>query len=422
MRLSWILAALTFPLVMSAAMQRFTILQHEAIEYYDTAPTDSISRLQARIAKGEVRLNKDSSHGYLRSALRALDIDISSQILVASKTSLQLNLISPAKPRAIYFNEDTYVAWVQGSQLLEITTVDPKLGAVFYSVDQAAEGKFEREFDICLQCHNPTAPGHVMGSTIPDDTGLPLFHAGFFTTTDRSPIEERWGGWYVTGVHGNQLHMGNLIVRDLPPAVPGINTSQVKIDRNKGSNITDLTAFLDTGKYLTGHSDIVALMVMGHQVYVQNQMTRLNYAARKAIHEVQGGDALDAYKSEAEELVKDLMFTGETRLTSTITGTSGFAEDFERRGPKDSKGRSLRTLDLSQRLFRYPLSYLIYSRAFAELPVPARNYVLRRLADVLMGRDLSSTFSHLTNDDRQAILEILNDTLPEFVAARGLSQ
>lgn len=412
------LAVLSIPLVGFPIPQRFNILEHEAIKYYDTEATDSIARLQRRMNGGEVRLEADQSHGYLNSALRALDIGVSSQILVASKTSLQLDLISPERPRAIYFNDDTYVAWVQGSSLLEISTVDPNLGAVFYTLDQRGEGgaKFSREDAVCLQCHNPAAPGHVMVSTIPDGSGVPLFHAGLFTTTDRSPLAERWGGWYVTGVHGQQLHMGNLIVRDLPPSKPGINTNRVNIDRSKGANVTDLATFLDTSKYLTGHSDIAALMVMGHQVHVQNQMTKLNYAARKAIHDAKGADVLDAYKGEAEELVRDMLFAGESRLTSKITGTSGFAEDFQRRGPRDSRGRSLRDLDLSQRMFRYPLSYLIYSRAFAALPAPAKDYVCRRLVDVLSGRDLGPDFGNLALDDRQSILEILRETHPDFAA------
>jgi hypothetical protein len=399
-------AVLALPFVVVAVQKNFIVLEHPAIRYYDAEITDSIAQLQKRMESGEVHLDADQSHGHLSSLLRAVDIDVSSQVLVTSKTSLQVNLISPATPRAIYFNDDTYVAWVQGSPLLEISTVDPRLGAVFYTLDEraAGEAKFKHESALCLQCHNPAAPGHVMISTIPDDTGVPLYHAGLFTTTDQSPLEERWGGWYVTGAHGQQLHMGNLIIKDLPPAKPGINTNRVTIDRRKGANVTDLAAYLDTSKYLSGQSDIVALMVMGHQIHVQNQMTKLNYAARKAIYDANGADVLPAYKDEAEELVKDLLLVGETRLTSKITGTSGFTDDFQRRGPRDSKGRSLRELDLSQRLFRYPLSYLIYSKAFAELPAPARGYVCRRLVDILTGQDVSPDFRNLASEDRQEIL------------------
>jgi len=413
-----VLLVFAIPFTGFALLQRrLTVLEHPAINYYETVPTDSIAALQKRIDSGEVKLERTEGHGYLESILRALKIDVSSQILVTSKTSLQLRFISPETPRAIYFNDDTYVGWVQGSPLLEITTVDPKLGAVFYSLDQdGKEAKIERESAVCLSCHNPSAPGHVMTSTVPDETGLPVFHAGLFSTSDRSPLTERWGGWYVTGTHGNQLHMGNLILRDLPPAKPGIATNKINLDRSKGANVTDLASFFDASKYITNYSDIVALMILGHQVYVENQVTELGYAARKAIYDAKGLDSLSSYQEQADKLVDALLLTDEAQLTSTIVGTSGFAEDFQKRGPRDSRGRSLRDLDLNRRLFKYPLSYVIYSKEFNNLPVPARNYVSRRLGEVLTGSDHNAKFAHLSEEDRRAIVEIVRDTKPDLAA------
>ena len=401
-----------------AAIQRFNALQHEAIRYYRTPPDDSITRLDERIEAGEVELVRDSKDDYLASLLDALDIDVSSQILVSSKTSLQISLITPDTPRAIYFNDDTYIAWVQGSPFIEISTVDPKLGAVFYTLDQTpgSAARFERDFDVCMQCHNPNAPGHVMTSTIPDETGTPMFHAGTFVTSDRSPIEERWGGWYVTGNHGNQFHMGNLILRDLPPTPPGINTQRVELDRESGANVTDLSGFFNAEPYLSAESDIVALMAMGHQVFVQNLMTKLNYAIRKSRVDRPGVDPLEGNEDLAEEFVDAMLLVGEARLTSRVSGTSGFTEDFESRGPRDSRGRSLHELDLSRRLFRYPLSYLIYSRAFAQLPAPGRDFVLNRIEEVLSGQDRSERFDHLSAVDRRDVREILVETMPDYAA------
>lgn len=413
-----ILLVLAIPFTAFALIQRqLTVLEHPAINYYESAPTDSISGLQKRMASGEVKLERSKAHGYLESLLRALKIDASSQILVTSKTSLQLQFISPSTPRAIYFNEDTYVGWVQGSSLLEITTVDPKLGAVFYSLDQGGSGaKIKRETAVCLSCHNPDAPGHIMTSTVPDETGIPIFYAGLFMTSDRSPLSERWGGWYVTGTHGNQLHMGNLILRDLPPSKPGVVRNTITLDRAKNANVTDLGAYFDADKYLTRYSDIVALMVLGHQVYVENQVTELGYASRKAIYDANGADSFAKYQDKADKLVDALLLVDEAKLTSTIAGTSGFAEDFQKRGQRDSRGRSLRDLDLTRRLFKYPLSYVIYSREFDNLPAPAKNYVSRRLGEVLTGTDRSAKFDHLSTEDRRAIVEILQETKPELVA------
>jgi hypothetical protein len=58
-------------------------------------------------------------------------------------------------------------------------------------------------------------------------------------------------------------------------------------------------------------------------------------------------------------------------------------------GPRDKNNRSLRDFDLNTRLFRYPLSYMIYSEVFDSLPAPARDRLLRRIWDELKagGRD-----------------------------------
>ena len=218
------------PVTGSALLQRFpsalhyTTLEHEAIRYYRTPPTDSVATLQRQIDADELVFNSDRKNGYLASVLEELDINASSQLLVSSKTSLQLDHISPATPRALYFNDDIYVGWIQDSPIIEISSTDPVLGAIFYSFAEEEDGvpTFERETTLCLQCHNPESPSHVMNSVIPDASGRPIFNAGLFSTTDQSPLPERWGGWYVTGTHGDQLHMGNLVI-DIGPTAPGIN-------------------------------------------------------------------------------------------------------------------------------------------------------------------------------------------------------
>ena len=104
----------------------------------------------------------------------------------------------------------------------------------------------------------------------------------------------------------------------------------------------------------------------------------------------------------------------ETRLTDRIEGTSSFATDFAARGPRDAKGRSLRDLDLQTRLFRYPCSYLIYSRAFDSLPGAVKHHIYRRLWDLLNGQETAKDDPSLAEDDRRAILEILRATKPDL--------
>jgi hypothetical protein len=88
--------------------------------------------------------------------LAALDIDAGSQTLVYSKTSLQYNLISSRAPRAIYFNDDTYIAWIPGTRFLEIATMGGALGLVFYTLSNVSptELRIDRETSRCLTCHD----------------------------------------------------------------------------------------------------------------------------------------------------------------------------------------------------------------------------------------------------------------------------
>jgi hypothetical protein len=105
-----------------------------------------------------------------------------------------------------------------------------------------------------------------------------------------------------------------------------------------------------------------------------------------------------------------MLFADELQLTDPIKGTSGFAAEFSARGPRDSKGRSLRDFDLNNRIMKYPCSYLIYSQPFDSLPTESKEHVYRRLYEVLSGTDESDRFAHLNSTDRTAILDILRDT------------
>ena len=93
-----------------------------------------------------------------------------------------------------------------------------------------------------------------------------------------------------------------------------------------------------------------------------------------------------------------------------MAGASSFTKTFPARGPRDKQGRSLRDFDLQTRLFRYPLSYMIYDAAFDALPDIARDRVYRKLFDALTGKESSGKYARLSEADRQAILEILRDT------------
>jgi hypothetical protein len=402
--------------------------EREPINYSSALADDPVARLQQRVDRGEVMLKYDEdAQGYLKSVLEQLQISPESQMLVFSKTSFQHTRIAPRTPRALYFSDDAYVGWVKGGDYLEFAAVDPKLGTTFYLLDQQRRRKpaFLRQTDSCLQCHQSSktqdVPGLVVRSVYPDQRGLPVFSAGSFVTDHTSPLTERWGGWYVTGKLGGQRHMGNGVVTD--------RNQPECLNAEPGADRLDLKWLVDTYPYLTGHSDVVALMVLEHQTQTQNLITLAGYQGHmgryydaginKALGRPEGfvsESSMRRIASYADKLVAALLFSGETALGAPIEGSSGFASQFAARGPLDRKGRSLRDVDLRTRLFKYPCSYLIYSRSFDSLPEPMKARVYHRLREVLTGSDTSPQFAHLSPSDRRSILEILLDTktaLPE---------
>jgi hypothetical protein len=379
------------------------------------------AELAQRIQREKAVLKYDENYGYLASLLRQLQVPVSSQTLVFSKSSFQLSQISPEMPRAIYFNDDVYIGWVNHGQFIEIAEVDPQTGPIFYKLEQedAPSPAIQRETEECLVCHdtfqaNSPVPRLLMLSVLPNRDGNAL-KAAALITNDQSPLRERWGGWYVTGTHGKQQHLGNTLVRTRAEDIDDMRKFIGQMDLTSGGNVTDLSSKFNIKEYLSPHSDIVALMVLGHQTHVHNMITSGVYEIRDAISQGFAGQKLtDAVKDAGERIARAMLFVGEARLTEPVHGTSRFAEEFVQRGPRDSQRRSLRDLDLQRRLLRYPLSYLIYSKSFDAMPGDLKEYVHRRIREVLTGEDNSPDFQHISQDDRAAILEILRETKPGF--------
>lgn len=406
-------------------------IEQNPIEYFQTQPDDPITRLQKQLDAGEVKLEYDKKHGYLESVLKLLNATPSSQVLVYSKTSFQLKRIGPLTPRAIYYGDEVYMGWVKGGDVMEFSAVDTKLGANFYTLSQeeSDQPKFTRHTHECLQCHGSTmsrgVPGHMVRSVYPAPDGHPMLDRGSHLTDPSSPFKERWGGWYVSGTHGDLRHLGNLIVRSSDDAK--------QLDLERGANCTDLSKFFSVSPYLKPHSDIVSLMVLEHQALMHNVLTQSNFLTRIALRDQRVLNEMlgrpEDHRSEttalrlrfaADPVVKHLLFVDETPLTSEIRGGSSFVDDFSSKGVQDSQGRSLRTFDLKQRLFKYPCSYLIDSDSFELLPGELKEIVYQKLWDVLTGKDQSESFQHLSDQDRRSILEILKatkDNLPDYWTA-----
>ena len=118
-------------------------------------------------------------------------------------------------------------------------------------------------------------------------------------------------------------------------------------------------------------------------------------------------------------VLESLFFANEVALTDKITGSSGFADNFQARGPKDDQGRSLRDLNLETRTFEYPLSYLVYSDAIEALPGEVKRYLFDGIRRVLSGELQDAAFSHLDAQARAAITAILRATKPDILAEGG---
>lgn len=410
------------------------------INYSGTPVHNEIAVLQQRLDHDEIRLHFGAAHGYLESLLAALHISLSSQVLVFSKTSLQTDAISPQTPRAIYFNDDTYIGWIPTSGLLEIVTMDADRGPVFYTLanGDSSAAHLQRETLRCLTCHDSFSemgggvPYFLFESTyniegkqiIPDVVARETF--------DSTPIAERWGGWYVTGDDSGAFHLGNI----LAPLV------RAPMDRERAyrGSLQSLAGMFDTSPYPTDKSDIVALLVLEHQVSVHNFIIHANYKSRTLLAKVRP-DALTSdvasgtpvhwqdlsvavqlrLATMVEPLVRGMLMVDAAPLPRPVAGTSGYSAQFRTRGPSDPEGRSLRDLDLKSRLFRYPMSFLIYTESFDSLPLSVKEHVYQRFVEILTGRDRSEAYRRLAPADRNAVLEILRATKPDFPRALALN-
>jgi len=377
-------------------------LDHPAIAYRTTVSNDAVTALSRRLEQGSTTLRFDGPSGYLRSLLAALDVPLESQIVVFSNTSLQSSLISASTPRAIFFNDEVTVAWVRGG-FIEVTAQDPRQGTSFYLLPQTETTRPQLVRDNrCISCHHSVGaagvPGLLVRSIAATGEGFPLPWLANYTTDHRSPIEERWGGWYVTGTAGGRQHLGNMqlddrFAKELPAwtAERAIASTGPRVERDAS---------------ISPHSDIAALLVFNHQAHMMNLLTRVGWLARMAQQE---GRSLQTLGDTVNELVDYMLFVDEAPI-DPVRGTSGFAEQFAKNGRRDKQGRSLRDLDLRTRLLRYPCSYMIDSATFDALPDGVRNMIYGRLKNVLSGADRNQRYARLTATDRQAILEILRDT------------
>lgn len=397
------------------------------VSYSDTAPSNAVTRLAAAVASGEFDTAGLSDRQFLDAMLAYFNLPRESQVLVFSKTSLQHARIHPQTPRAIYFNQDVYLGWVQGGDL-EVAVQDPALGMVFYQVHPPRTGRpeFVRNPE-CLNCHATSRtlnlPGVLVRSVFPDELGHAIGSAGSFLVQHETPIPHRWGGWYVTGQHGDLPHMGNRTARE-------VAYGQAVFEEKPFANLKDCSGMFPVDPYPVATSDIVALMILEHQVHMHNLLNQAALETRLALHRERIMDdlfqesterfsetTLRILEDQAEQVLGYLLFQKEAPLPEDgIEGDRAFVEAFRAGDPVDNQGRGLRDLQLLDRLFKYRCSYMIHSQAFAQLPDPVRDRVLEKLFEVLSAAQAPEGYTHLSDLERRRILDIVRQTVPRLPA------
>jgi hypothetical protein len=405
------------------------IYERAPIHYHETEPDNRLTRFFAG-AKDNPVLCNGTHREVLDELLEKLEVPAESQVLVFSKTSAQNSRIAPETPRAIYFSDDLYLGWVQGGEI-EAASFDPRIGMVFHLIklterEPGTPPALVRERS-CLNCHagssNHDLPGLMVRSVYPTATGLPLFEAGTFHTRQNSPIEERWGGWYVTGSVEQREHLGNALAQAAPGG-PG-----VELQRLAEGRVLKLDELFGCEPYPGGgQSDVVALMTLEHQVGVHNLLVEANLTTQATLHrhtEMQKafGEPVDAPLSETNErilqrlatkVLKEMLYVEEVPLPGGIEGTGSFQTAFEGGRKKSAGGRSLRDFRLYERLMKYRCSHLIYSEAFATLPGAIRTRILEQLHGILTKPADWPDFAHLGEAERGHILAIVKETVPDL--------
>lgn len=369
--------------------------------YSSAEATDPVGKISAKLranrTTGWMPFHPD--FGYLPAVLEMLNVPVSSQMLVFSKTSLQRHNISPTNPRALYFSDEIYIGFIPGAPEMEVASVDPDLGTVFYTVHQDKDEpvRFRRNND-CIQCHGAArsmgVPGFVLRSLETDVSGEILTATDTDEISHCTSIAQRWGGWYVTNAPSDWVHRGN----SPGPTSEGIGS-------NRLHEIATSKLFPAAG------SDTLALLLHDHQTHMHNYITRLHMEGQQRIAEYGHVRYLD---NQIRAFLRYLLFTEEAPLPSPLTPSAEFVAAFQKNAKRDAKGRSLKDLDLNTRLFRYPCSFLLDSAAFRKLPTLVRNAVLVRLHAILTGTEEHPDFKRLIPDDAQAVLEILRETTPDL--------
>ncbi len=372
--------------------------------YWTRPLKDRLSPLITAIETGKVPLDASSDLAFLRSILRLLEVPESSQMLVFSATSLQQAIISPANPRALYFNEETYVGYIPGGKI-EVISMDPALGAIFHIIPVPRGGYPQVERSTkCMNCHvdaeTRNVPGLVVKSVIPGPNGGSLMAFRKEQNGHAVPFAERFGGWYLTGKHGITGHWGNVAGR--------FNAGQLtKIP-------LDPAARFEASRHLRATSDILPQLIHEHQAGFDNRVIEAAYRTRELLT-AKAPDAPAQIEKFARDLARYILFADEAALPGPVEGDPDYKADFLR-NQRLVGTASLKAFELKTRLFRFRCSYMIYSPLFQGLDPALKQRIYRRIGQALDTTRPDAEFAYLPVAEKQGIRTILRATLRELPA------
>jgi len=386
----------------------FKIPPHNYLEWQ---PRDRFAQLQEKAQKGEVKFDTSSDKAFLTSLLEALDIPISSQIMVFSASSLQSEIINPRNPRSLYFNEDTYIGWVPGG-LVEIIAADPVMGPMFYVFNRLRPGgpvpDFQRSTK-CMNCHAGNAtrrlPGLIAESLLVSRAGSSLETFRRDVQGHQIPLETRFGGWHLTGEHNLSSHKANVM------GIPNSGKNEIT-SVNPGQ-------FSDLSLHLLPTSDILPHLIHEHQIGFENRLVYAIYTFRQLKHENKnmfGAAAKAELEERAQELARYITFAEEAKFPAKgITGDPAFAKDFLSDRKPTKAGLSLRDLDMKTRIFKHRCSFMLYTDTWKEAPKELKERIYYHMALYLRDQP-DAQHAHLPQNERLAIRSILKETMNDLPA------
>lgn len=385
------------------------------IHQYDSAiPQDPFSKSLNGIINGEANLNFKSEKDYLLSLLNLFSISPHSQLLVFSTTSLQLSRISPSNPRAIYFSEDIYLGYVPGGQI-EIIGIDPYLGAIPYifnlpDKNSPAHPKVYRS-RRCMNCHASNdiggIPGLLISSVIPAPDGgtIDVFRKRSFGHA--VPFDERFGGWLITGRH------------------PFSNSWANSIGSMQGEHIKKITnppgEFFTWDKYLANSSEIVAHLILEHQIGFTNLCISISYKFREISLQnsnFNDKEIKDFIETETQALLSYILFKDEAPFPKNkIDRSSEYINNFQSGKNNINEVHSLKKLNLQSRLFENRCSYMLFSNSFKGLPLQIKNHLISKLHFILTSNPekVPKEFSYLGVEERKRIHNTLSNLLQDYL-------